>query len=573
MSDADTIVIAIDMGTSCSAYSIQTGNRNNIEDVVVRVPYSQETSRKGPSDIAFKRGSQEDFRQSLFGFNAIKAAGKNSDKWVLFNHYKMALYKGITRFATISVSGSDGKNYDLMPVMAGALWHISSEAKRYIGTLGWSHRQIHWVITLPAQARDGAKSYMRRAAVRATMVPSFNSPHLTFAFEPEAGALCAFMDSKITPPQNVVVLDCGGGTHDFVGLRVTGLKPFCGEWTTESGGGPVGSSDIDKRFIEELSLFLSKGASRKTARGENGYAIPDLLQMIEDIKVDCRENVESQQVNISDLEGLGEYNCRDDLAELIADFNRRKGYEAIKPSRRNKIELTQRFVQSLMDTAVGPISMAAAKFVRRCGAIDAVVLIGGLAESVQLQQSIKRRLPRVRFITTTRPSTAVVCGASLLFERTVTGIAAAQISRRFRHSYGIKISAVWDSSWDSVADAHSSIIEGQRRVSDVFSRFIQKNQTIRCGSEESSNFTPLTKTQRSVCFSIYRSTALNPKLVTDRSCSKVAECTIPFADEDMKMPFGDRSIDVFWTTDTEISLRIVRRRDGLEKTMNINFGQ
>jgi molecular chaperone DnaK (HSP70) len=113
--------------------------------------------------------------------------------------------------------------------------------------------QIFWCLTIPAIWDEANKQVMRKAAQAAGIVGSSKEEvdRLALVSEPEAAAIYCMEHEKLTsqPGERLTIVDCGGTvditTHEF--SKGGGLREIA-----TGGGGPFGSTYIDKFFFEEF---------------------------------------------------------------------------------------------------------------------------------------------------------------------------------------------------------------------------------------------------------------------------------------------------------------------------------
>ena len=139
----------------------------------------------------------------------------------------MALFRGED-----NVKALDGREMPLMKVISETLKYIADKAieklKDQLGEEIVKKEKIRWVLTVPALWSEKMKMFMRKAAVQAGIVKSWNSDKLWLCLEPEGASIQCREDieedelrEKMTKGSIILVLDCGGGTVD---ITVSKLK-------------------------------------------------------------------------------------------------------------------------------------------------------------------------------------------------------------------------------------------------------------------------------------------------------------------------------------------------------------
>ena len=130
-------------------------------------------------------------------------------------------------------------------ISAMVLGKMKEIAEAYIGETVTSA-----VVTVPARFSDSQRQATKDAAAIAGLEV------LRIINEPTAAALAYGLDRSSTDEQNVMIFDCGGGTHDVTLLSIDGgiieVKA--------TGGDPhLGGEDIDNRMVE----YFAKEFQRK----------------------------------------------------------------------------------------------------------------------------------------------------------------------------------------------------------------------------------------------------------------------------------------------------------------------
>jgi heat shock 70kDa protein 1/2/6/8 len=99
------------------------------------------------------------------------------------------------------------------------------------------------IISVPAHFNDSQRQATKDAAVIAGLNP------LRIITEPVCGAVAYGLDKKEDKEHNIVVFDCGGGTHDVTVMTVDG-----GIFEVKStyGDGHLGGEDFDNRLLQHF---------------------------------------------------------------------------------------------------------------------------------------------------------------------------------------------------------------------------------------------------------------------------------------------------------------------------------
>ena len=203
------VAIGIDLGTTYSAVGVWQNDR-------VEIVANDHGNRTTPSYVAFTEverlivdGAKNQVSQNPTNtvFDAKRLIGRSMDDTSLkkdLPHLSYTVKANSQNKPTIRVSHL-GEPIDLSPeeVSAMLLKYLKETAEHYLGETVDSA-----VITVPAYFNDG----QRQATKDAGVIAGLNV--LRIINEPTAAAIAYGLDKSTTTEQNVLIFDCGGGTHD-----------------------------------------------------------------------------------------------------------------------------------------------------------------------------------------------------------------------------------------------------------------------------------------------------------------------------------------------------------------------
>jgi molecular chaperone DnaK (HSP70) len=155
-----------------------------------------------------------------------------------------------------------------------------------------SHKNIKWVITVPAiwtdvakvmrnvkyfiQARDNnfLQGAMRKAALTAGLIDEASSYCLQLALEPETACVaCEEENENLKKGDSFMVLDCGGGTVDITMHRVASKQPqLLLDELAPPTGGPFGSTFVDIEFENFLRDLVGADAFGRFKPSGSGFS-------------------------------------------------------------------------------------------------------------------------------------------------------------------------------------------------------------------------------------------------------------------------------------------------------------
>lgn len=201
--------IGIDLGTCMSAVGVWINNR-------VEIIANEQGNRTTPSCVAFtelERLIGDAAKSQIAGnpkntiFDAKRLIGRKfSDSTVKtdMSHWPFTVKSGVADKPQIEVDFK-GERVTFQPeeISAMILTKMKQTAEAYLGA-----QVSDAVITVPAYFNDS----QRQATKDAGIIAGLNV--LRIINEPTAAALAYGLDKKKAGEQNVIIFDCGGGTHD-----------------------------------------------------------------------------------------------------------------------------------------------------------------------------------------------------------------------------------------------------------------------------------------------------------------------------------------------------------------------
>ena len=232
-------VIGIDLGTTNSCVAVMEGN----EPVVIP---NSEGRRTTPSIVGFikdgerkvgdpaKRQAITNPKNTVYSIKRFMGetydhASKEKDR------VPYEVVKGDNNTPRIKIND---RQYTPQEISAIILQKMKKTAEDYLG-----NEVTEAVITVPAYFNDSQRQATKEAGEIAGLKV------LRIINEPTAAALAYGLDKKHTD-QNIVVFDCGGGTHD---VSVLELGDGVFEVKSTDGDTHLGGDDFDQRIIDWLA--------------------------------------------------------------------------------------------------------------------------------------------------------------------------------------------------------------------------------------------------------------------------------------------------------------------------------
>jgi len=347
-------VIGIDLGTTNSCVAVMEGS-------TAKVIENAEGARTTPSIVAFtddgeRLVGQPAKRQGVTNpertFFAIKRLiGRTFDDPMTKKDIGLVPYKIVKGGANDAWVSADGKNYSPSQISAFTLIKMKETAEAYLG-----QTVTQAVITVPAYFNDAQRQATKDAGKIAGLEV------LRIINEPTAAALAYGLDKK--KAGTIAVYDLGGGTFDVSILEI-GDGVF--EVKSTNGDTFLGGEDFDMRLVEYLADEFKKEQGIDLKKDK--LALQRLKEAAEKAKIELSSATQTE-IN---------------LPYITADASGPK-HLALKLTRA-KFEA---LVDDLIQKTVEPCRKALKDAGLTAGAIDEVVLVGGMTRMPKVQEIVKQ---------------------------------------------------------------------------------------------------------------------------------------------------------------------------------------
>ncbi|XP_053398855.1 heat shock 70 kDa protein 12A-like isoform X2 [Mercenaria mercenaria] len=574
LAPANIMVAAIDFGTTYSgwAFSFLSDFKSDRTKASARKWHSGSTQTdKTPTCILLRPDGKT---IEAFGYDAenryrdLIDSGEH-EKYYYFRRFKMLLNKKLGEKINREITLEDemGRSLPALDIFALSIRFLKEDVlkagdNRLIGQI--QVQDVHWVLTVPAIWTDGAKQFMREAAIKA----GIESRKLTIALEPEAASIyCRHLSIEATfnytgasvssfkPGTRYMILDAGGGTIDITVHEVNeddGVKEV-----HAACGGSWGGTMVDKEF-EAVLLDLVGEDIFQRFKTEN---MEDYLELWRDFEIKKRAISPSDEspvrmrlpITLIDL-FKNEKTCT--LNTVINTSKYANDIQLNGDKMKMSAELSKSFFRHSIDNTI-----CYARSTLKDIHVTAILMVGGYSESPMLQQAIRSTFADIEVVVPLEASFSIMKGALIFghFPRFIT-------KRVLKYTYGIETTTAF------VRGKHPESKRVHADTGDmcdkIFDKHVEKSQSVKVGEPQvRKSYIPVYKQQKQLGFSVYASEIPNPEY-TDQNCYFVGKMFVDIGDESDL----DREVMVALTfSDTEIVVEAKEKKSGKETYAAIDF--
>lgn len=233
------------------------------------------------------------------------------------------------------------------------------------------------VVTVPAYFGDA----QRQATKDAATIAGLNV--LRIINEPTAAAIAYGMDKRSAKERNLLIFDCGGGTHDVTLLSV---EDGIFEVKATAGDSHLGGEDLDNILVDH---FI-KEFKRKTKKDMSGN--PKALRRLRTACEKAKRNLSSSTQSSVELDSLH------DGDDFISSITRARFEELCTDVFRRTMEPVQKV---LVDAKLSK------------GDVDEVILVGGTTRVPKIQKLLSDFFNGKELCKSLNPDEAVAIGATV----------------------------------------------------------------------------------------------------------------------------------------------------------------
>lgn len=551
------LVVALDVGTTHAG--IAWSLCSDFEKYPLRITSLQWPTNVGASQTAYKTPSvllvKSNGEFVAFGYDAEEKYSElaNDDAhygYYFFKDFKMALYENEKLRSDHLFVDAEGHAMKTKDIFGHIIRYMKQRLLDDLKTRGNTVKEdnILWVVTVPAIWNDGAKQFMREAALAA----GISEKRLRLALEPEAASIYTreiLLERSSTDDQEeslvfkqgmkYIVIDLGGGTIDFTLKEVVDdntIKDF-----HQATGGPWGGRTVNRMILDFLEDLLGK-----------------------DVLEELKTNHKSSWLELEREVELKKKNAKGDKdgriliqmpGELLDVFEKKTGKKLINSTafeskyagkidiKGKKLRIDKCIVESCFKKCLEDIIQHTKSILEKPEAkgTQYIILVGGFAESEYMKTEMPKAFEDFKVFIPDEPWLAVMRGAVMFGQRP-----SVVESRIARYTYGIATIRFFLKDFDN--PKHRIYEDNVPYCRNVFDKLAEVGQSFRLGETVTTEVFAHKEFMSKMKVKVFRSTEKDPRYVTDESCTAIGEMLVamPGYGKDRKVTvylcFGEEEI-------------------------------
>ena len=426
-----------------------------------------------------------------FGFECedyIKQ-GKINENCHYFKDIKMNLYIHNDVIQSINTN----KTIHIRDLIGIILEYIKDDVFKKIREIRSSFdiNKIKWILTVPAIWDERSKYIMINACKNAGIIGERLYNNLfDFALEPEAASYYCVNEQSIESwifYDSYIICDLGGGTGDIVThqrVNDNNIEKIVEKYPPQ--GGPYGSNEINRDFIEEVIKVLfgndiyDKLIEKVNSKEENKRVFYrnylEFFNNIDYFKESISEENENDlfMINCSCFNGIVE----EDIDEIVNKYNNKckKGWNIeVVDKDQFMLEFPYKIIYDLFKKRTDDISKILNNIISQVENVKNILYVGGFCNNEYIVNMIKKNITQknINHIKPNNPDNAVLKGAIYY------GLDPKRIkSRKARYTFGMHAYLDWDDKYNNGGNKIYDINMDCYRCENAFYHFISMNDDI-----------------------------------------------------------------------------------------------
>ena len=285
-------------------------------------------------------------------------------------------------------------------------------------------------------------------------------------------------------------------------------------------GGPYGGMYVNQRF-ESLLEELFSAQKLQTYRKQFPSDWLSLMNEFEAKKRGKRILDSSLMINIRLPRSFASL-----VNQTRSPAMERYGEKEVKLKNNEYLSLSSKMMKKLFTPVVKSIKEHLKTMLRKpqLSKVQAMLLVGGFADSAFLQEEIKKEFSRRLKILIPRHATIAVVQGAVIFGKKPASITERVVST----TYGT------NSVVNFIKGVHPEekkfIVDGIEKCHDVFSYFVKENKVVKLGQRITYTYRPLRASQTKMPLDFYVTSNPNTQFVTDPGLTKIGSVTVQSPD-------------------------------------------
>ncbi|VDH96065.1 Hypothetical predicted protein [Mytilus galloprovincialis] len=441
-----------------------------------------------------------------------------------FRRFKNSVLEDETLSTATNIKDDSGKPLRAAAVFCGILKYLRSHLIDALAGIlkvsnsDWIVEKFHirWVLTHPATWTDNGQHFLKVAAKQAGIADVILVP------EPVAASFyCQIMPLHRINTRNgeiiclqrtgmqYLLLDLGGGTVDSTVMELDENNEL--KQKQRSCGAVFGGIRVDGAFVEFLMKLIGFDIMDKfflTCKQE-------LLNLQKDFEIKKRTFNPANGQNIviklpPMVRKIYEVNYKQQLQLKVENSEYGELVKLVGDNLHIDVEIVESFYTIVAEQITS--HLVKILYAGTTKDIKTLVLAGGFANSVIVQNAIRKKFPDITVLMPTDPELSVMQGGVLY------GYESSPILyMKAKYSYGIAIAMPYNVHEHN--DDKKFSADGVPLCADLFHRYIEVGEEIRIGEFVRSGAIFINrKDQRYLSVPIYLSTVASPLYTSDNTC-------------------------------------------------------